>query len=274
MTTLSEERFKGGGDMSWDPDQYEIFSDHRLRPALELLTRIPLASPAVIVDLGCGTGNVTRRIAQRWPSARVYAIDSSEEMLKKARSGAEGIHWQQADIGDWVPREPPDLIYSNAALHWLHNHQTLFPRLTGYLRGGGCLAVQMPLSWNAPSHRLMRETLADGGLEGQPLGDDKLRKTVAREWVAHAEFYFELLAESTRSLDIWETTYLHVLEGNDAVLEWVRGTGLGPILQGLSNKERGIFLTEYRRRLRAGYPCRPNGQTLYRFRRLFIVAVI
>ncbi|MDH3637835.1 MAG: methyltransferase domain-containing protein [Gammaproteobacteria bacterium] len=261
-------------DASWNPCQYEKFSTHRLRAAIELLSRIPLASPEVIVDLGCGTGNVTRLIAKRWPSARMYAFDNSEEMLKKAQSDSSRIHWDQADIADWVPPEPPDLIYSNATLHWLGNHRKLFPRLAANLRAGGCLAVQMPLSWDLPSHRLMRATLDDGGAGGQSLGTEALRKSVARKWVEQAEFYFDLLEGAARSIDIWETEYLQVLEGADAVFEWVQGTGLRPILNGLAEEERQVFLIEYRRRLSEAYPMKPNGKTLYRFRRLFIVAVV
>ncbi len=216
---MSDDEHPRRGDLSWDPRQYEKFADHRLRAALELLARVPLASPQVVVDLGCGNGGVTRRFAQRWPSARVYAIDRSREMLDRARAEPGGIRWQEADIRDWVPPEPPDLIYSNATLHWLDDHRELFPRLIGYLRAGGCLAVQMPLSWDLPSHRLMRETLADGGSGGQPLGTPELRASMARKWVERAEHYFDLLAGSTRSLDIWESSYLHVLTGEDAVLE-------------------------------------------------------
>lgn len=257
----------------WDPIQYLKFSDHRLRPALELLDRIPLTSPAVIYDLGCGSGQVTRLIAERWHSAKVYGLDNSPEMLAKAALEPGNIHWIEEDIHHWKPAEPPDIIYSNATLHWVEAHSTLFPRLAGFLRVGGCLAVQMPLSWDAPSHRLMRETLANGGPNGSSLGSEQLRQAVARKWVEDAEVYYDLLVDCTQSLDIWETEYLQILEGNDPVLEWVKGTGLRPILNGLDEHERGLFLTEYTQRLREAYPTRADGSTLYPFRRLFIVAI-
>ena len=255
----------------WDPGQYRKFSDHRLRPALELLDRVPLASPRVIYDLGCGTGEVTRIIAERWPSAAVYGLDNSAQMLQKAGGEPGPVRWIEGDVRDWRPDEPPDLIYSNAALQWVGEHEQLVPRLFGLLREGGCLAVQMPLSWDAPSHRLMRQTLADGGPGGTALGTPELARAVARKWVADAEEYYDLLATGATSLDVWETEYLHVLEGEDPVLEWVKGTGLRPILNGLDDAEREAFLAEYRRRLRAAYPARPDGRTLYPFRRLFIV---
>lgn len=260
------------GSTSWSPEQYERFADHRLRPALELLARIRLDSPECVFDLGCGTGAVTRLIAERWPSARVCGIDSSAEMLREARAAAASVRWEKADVAGWAPDEPPDLIYSNACLHWVADHDALFPRLAGSLREGGCLAVQMPQSWAAPSHRLMRETLADGGGRGRPFGTEALRRAVGRKWVDDAAHYYALLAGCADGLDIWETEYLQVLEGEDPALEWVKGTGLRPVLDGLAGEERDAFLAEYRRRLREAYPARPDGKTLYPFRRLFIVA--
>jgi trans-aconitate 2-methyltransferase len=258
----------------WDAEQYLRFSDHRLRPAIELLERIPLESPTLIYDLGCGTGNVTRIISERWPAAAVYGLDNSKEMLAKFSQESVKVQWIEADIKHWKAIEPADLIYSNATLHWVDDHRELFPRLAGFLKPGGCLAVQMPLSWDLPSHRLMRETLANAGAKRTTLGTETLRQALARDWVERAEVYYDLLAGRAKSVDIWETEYLHILEGKDAVLEWVKGTGLRPILNGLDDKERGIFLAEYTRRLRATYPARADGRTLYPFRRLFMVAVI
>jgi trans-aconitate 2-methyltransferase len=258
----------------WDPRQYLKFADHRLRPALELLDRVPLASPEVIYDLGCGAGNVTRILAGRWPAARVFGLDNSKEMLAQAAAEPSRIDWIEGDLRTWSPAEPVDLIYSNATLHWVEDHRTLFPRLAGYLRPGGCLAVQMPLSWQSPSHRLMRQTLANGGPGGHALGTEALRQAVARDWVEDTEVYYDLLAGRTRSLDLWQTEYVQILEGEDPVLEWVKGTGLRPILNGLGGKERETFLAEYARRLRAAYPAKADGKTLYRFRRLFIVAAV
>jgi trans-aconitate 2-methyltransferase len=257
----------------WDPHQYRKFSDHRLRPGLELLHRVPVESAAVTYDLGCGTGDLTRLLAERWPCAKVHGLDHSREMLEQAAREPSRVEWHEADVSTWRPAEPADLIYSNATLHWIENHQHLFPRLVRSLNPGGCLAVQMPLSWGLPSHCLMRETLANGGPQGRPLGSDILRQTVARKWVEDAAVYYDLLIASTSSLDIWETEYLQALEGEDAVLEWVKGTGLRPVLNGLDDAEREVFLHEYARRLRLTYPRRADGRTLYPFRRLFLIAV-
>lgn len=258
----------------WDTGQYLKFADERMRPALELLGRIPCEAPGVVYDLGCGSGDVTRLLAERWPEARVYGIDHSKEMLEKAAAEPGRVAWVERDISGWSPGEPAGVIYSNAALHWVEEHEALFPRLAGFLEPGGCLAVQMPLSWEAPSHRLMRETLANGGPGGRALGDESLRQAMGRAWVLPTQAYYELLAGRARQVDIWESEYLHILEGEEAVLEWVKGTGLRPILNGLGGAERELFLAEYTRRLRGAYPVRANGRTLYPFRRLFIVATV
>ena len=258
----------------WDPDQYLRFSDHRLRPQIELLERVPLASPGVIYDLGCGTGSGTRIIADRWPDAKVYGLDSSAEMIQKSSAEPSRIEWIHADISTWQPSEAPDLIYSNATLQWVPGHTDLFPRLISLLRPGGCLAVQVPQSWPMPSHVLMRQTLMTAGPGGTPLGTDELHKAVARKWVDGAEWYYDLLVKQAKTLDIWETEYLQILWGEDPVLEWVSGTGLRPILNGLNDADRAVYLETYRAKLREAYPVRANGETLYPFKRLFIVATV
>ena len=272
----------------WDPGQYHKFADHRRRPALDLLARVSPADPALVFDLGCGSGEITRLIAERWPGAAVKGIDNSPDMLDRARSGdarnggeagsegapaaQAGIEWIEADVAAWTPPAPPGLLFANASLQWVDGHETLFPRLLRSLAPGGVLAVQMPLSRRSRSHALMHEVLAAGGPGGASIGPDSLRREVARRWVLDASEYFDLLAPHAASLDVWETEYLQVLHGKDPVLEWVRGTGLRPILNGLADGERARFLDAYRPALRAAYPRRPDGTTLYPFRRLFLVA--
>ena len=258
---------------TWDPHQYLRFTDHRLRPALELLDRIPLAAPATIYDLGCGPGNVTQLIAQRWPEAAVYGVDNSPAMLAQATKLPGSVQWVEADIRTWTPAHAPDLLFSNATLQWLDGHQELFPRLLSLLPAGGCLAVQMPLSFVQPSHQAIRETLAHGGPNGAALGSDAVRREANRNWVSPTAIYYELLSGRATSLDIWETEYLQVLQGEDPVLEWVTGTTLRPILEGLSAVEQEHFREGLRRRLREAYPLQSNGVTLYPFRRLFMVAI-
>ena len=263
----------------WDPGQYHKFSDHRRRPAVELLARVPPADdPGLAVDLGCGSGEITRLLAERWPGAAVQGIDNSPDMLARARAGeagggGPGVEWIEADIATWTPPRPPGLVYANASLQWVDGHEALFPRLFRSLAPGGVLAVQMPRSREARSHLLMSEVLAGGGPGGTPIGSEPLRREIARRWVLDPEEYFDLLAAGAARLDVWTTEYVQVLEGEDPVLEWVSGTGLRPILNGLAGGERTRFLDRYREALREAYPRRPDGTTLYPFPRLFIVAV-
>ena len=255
----------------WDPAQYARFGDHRLRPALELLARAELAAggtvPTLTYDLGCGAGEIARLMAERWPEAIVIGSDFSPEMLQKAAATPSRVRWEEADVCTWTPPQAPDLIFSNAMLQWVEGHDVIFPRLAGMLKPGGVLAVQIPLSWDEPSHRAMRTVLADLGL-----GTDSLRETLARKWVADPDYYYDLLRPLVRDLDIWVTRYMQVLQGDDPVLEFVRSTGLRPVLTGLGDAERERFLAEYRRRLDEAYPKRAGRETLYPFPRLFIVA--
>ncbi|MGE0715278.1 MAG: methyltransferase domain-containing protein [Alphaproteobacteria bacterium] len=250
----------------WDPSQYLKFADHRLRPALDLLARVPLDRPGTIVDLGCGAGNVTRHLADRWPEARVIGVDSSPQMLSKARGILPDASWVEGDIATWTPPAPGDLIYSNAALHWLGDHGGLFPRLMGLLAPGGVLAVQMPRNYEAPSHTRLLDTAVSGPWR------ERLAPLVRPSPVAAPEAYHRALAGPGRTLDIWETVYMQVLEGENPVAEFTKGTALKPLLDALEEPQRSQFETEYRRRIAAAYQREADGTTLFPFRRLFIIA--
>lgn len=252
--------------IAWDPRQYLRFAGHRLRPAVDLLSRIDLSDPKRVVDLGCGAGNVTALLRDRWPAAAVTGVDDSAEMLARAREAAPEVDWVEADIAAWTPAAPPDLIYSNAALHWLGGHDTLFPRLLGSVAEGGALAVQMPRNFGAPSHTLMADAARAGPWRAT------LEPLLGPSPVAEPAFYFDLLAPEAVALDIWETEYLHVLEGDDPVAEWTKGTWLRPLLDALDGPDRSAFEADYRDRLHHAYPRRADGRTLFPFRRLFLVA--
>lgn len=251
----------------WDVALYARFAADRARPAADLIARIPLAAPRWIVDLGCGTGTITARLADRWPDATVTGLDSAPEMLAVARSGRpRGIVWIEADIAAWRPDAAPDLLFSNAALQWLGDHRNLFPRLMGMLAPGGVLAVQMPANHDAPSHRLMAVCAGEGPWAG------RLVPLLRSLPVAPPAFYFDLLAPLAAVVDIWQAEYLQVLEGANPVVDFVRGSGLKPLLDALDEPERGVFLALYAARIRHAYPRRTDGRTLFPFRRLFIVA--
>lgn len=249
--------------MSWDPDVYESFADHRLRPGLELLRRVPDIRPRLAVDLGCGTGALTRAIAHRWPSARVVGIDSSGDMLDRVEG--DSVEWVKADIRSWSPDEPVDLVYSNAALHWLDDHPGLFGRLARLVAFGGVLAVQMPDNWREPSHTIPAAILDDGDYP------ETAREALLRDPVGRLEDYRRWIGTSFE-FDLWETTYHQVLTGEDPVLRWVMGTVLRPVVDTLGPPERDRFLDGCARAYRAAYPPEPDGRTVLAFRRMFVVA--
>jgi trans-aconitate 2-methyltransferase len=252
---------------SWDPNQYLKFTDHRLRPALDLLSQIPLADPRSVYDLGCGPGNITRLLAERWPNARVVGVDSSADMLAKARMEAASVVFEQADIARWSPPAPADLLFTNATLHWLDDHAALLPRLAAQLAPAGVLAIQMPDNRASPSHLLMDEAAAAGPWHAKLA---RLRPVYGS--MQSPDAYYRMLAPVAAQVDIWETTYLHVLEGDNPVVEWTKGTALRPYLDALDEPERAAFLAAYAARIATAYPKQPDGRTLLPFKRIFIVA--
>ena len=253
---------------SWDPESYERFAAQRLRPALDLIARIPTGEAGTVVDLGCGPGRVTGELAARWPGAAVTGVDSSPQMLDRARARHTGIEWVEGRIEDWEPEEPVDVVFSNAALHFLSDHQSLFPRLFAAVGDGGTLAVQMPLSWHQPTHQLIRATLHDLGI-----GSPGLRSRLEMPPVGEPVWYWRILSAAGGEVDVWTTTYLHVLDGEDALPAWMAGAGLRPVLEDLGEAERDRFLDEYTARLTAAYPPLSDGTTLLPYPRLFLIAV-
>jgi trans-aconitate 2-methyltransferase len=251
--------------MSWDPKKYLSYADERTRPAADLLARVPDASPVRVADLGCGPGNSTGLLAARWPDARIDGVDSSDAMLKQAQTSAVSANWILADLANWVPDTAYDVVFSNATYQWLPDHRSLLPRLFGFVRPGGTFAFQVPCNFDAPSHVLMREVAEAGPWAA------KLRN-VREASVLGADAYYDILSPLARALDIWETTYLQVMEGDDPVFDWVSATGLRPFVQALDEAEREAFMQAYRLRLHHAYPKRADGKTLFPFQRLFVVA--
>lgn len=261
---------------SWDPLQYAAFADERGRPAEDLLARIPLDTLNVGADLGCGPGLQLAQIARRWPAARLWGVDTSEVMLNTAHESlsrafspqdATRISLERDDIATWEAPEPLELIYSNAALHWLDRHDTLIPRLMGMLKGGGVLAVQMPRNYASPAHRALCDTLGFGPWR------ERLAALLRPEPVSAPEVYAEILAPLSARVDLWETVYYHQLHGEDPVFNWVKGTAIRPFLDALPEVERAMFEAACAQRLREAYPQREDGVTVFPFRRVFFVAV-
>jgi trans-aconitate 2-methyltransferase len=256
----------------WDPAQYLHFSDERSRPFYELAGRIRATAPAFVADLGCGPGQLTASLAERWPGATVLGLDSSADMIAAARAAGYGgpevsrrLRFEVGDVADWRPAEPADVIISNAVLQWVPQHRELLPRWAGYLAAGGWLGFQLPGNNDQPVHDLIRELAASSRWRDQLSGI-----SLNRQAGDPAE-YLDLLGREGLTVDAWETTYLHVLQGEDPVTDWYRGTGLRPVLAALNGADAAEFVREYSRRVRLLYPARPYG-TVLPFRRVFVVA--
>ncbi len=253
--------------MTWDPARYGRFGSQRSRAAVELLAGVRLDDPAVVHDIGCGRGEMARVMAKRWPDAQVIGSDLSEEMLATAEEGGGRVEWRNVDLTDWAPEPVHDLLYANAVLHWLSDHHETLPRLASGLRPGGVLAIQMPRSWPQPSHVTFRNVLAATVPDRTDLHD-----RFATNWVLPPAAYREMLLPLFDEIDIWETTYHQVLEGEDPVLEFVKGSLLTAVIEALTDEEYDAFEAAYRRALRTTYPTNSDGTTTFPFSRLFIVA--
>jgi trans-aconitate 2-methyltransferase len=251
----------------WDPAQYRRFGDERARPFFELVGRVGAQRPGLVADLGCGPGELTAALAGRWPEATVVGVDSSAAMIEAAREGRTPgrLSFELGDVTEWEPAAPADVLVANAVLQWLPGPLDVLVRWAGLLAGGGWLAVQAPGNFDQPAHAIMRELAASP--RWRPLlGDVALNRQACDPAV-----YLDLLASAGCRVDAWETTYLHVLPGDNPVLDWYKGTGLRPVFDALDPGQAEEFAAEYAARVRAAYPAGPYG-TVLPFRRVFVVA--
>lgn len=251
----------------WSALQYLLFEDERTRPSIDLLARVTVAGPARCMDLGCGPGNSTELVAARFPNATVEGMDSSEDMLAKARTRLPQIAFTLADVARWRPGPVYDLVFGNAVLQWLPDHASLFPELVGALRPGGCLAIQMPDNLDEPSHVAMARVAGRG-----PWAAKLARARDAKAEIGSFEDYRSWLTAAGCRVELWKTIYVHELAGPDAIVEWFKSTGLKPFIDPLDPDERAAFLTSYEAEIAASYPPQTDGKVLLKFPRLFIVA--
>lgn len=253
--------------MSWSAHQYTKFEDERTRPVRDLLARVPAATARHAADIGCGPGNSTEILKERFPGAAIVGIDSSEDMLRAARRRLPDLSFEIEDISTWRPAQSQDVILANAALHWVPDHAGLLPKLLSYVEPGGSLAIQMPDNLNEPSHVLMRETAQQNGAWATKLAD-----AGQRTQLASPQQYYSLLKPHCTRADVWRTTYHHPLQGIDGVVEWLKGSALRPFLEALSEVEQVEYLRRYSAALAATYSADSDGTVLLPFPRLFILA--
>jgi len=251
--------------MMWSSTQYSRFEAERTRPVRDLVAAIPKDKVSRAIDLGCGPGNSTQVLHERYPDAQVSGLDSDADMVRAARERLPQLRFELADIGQWRAPQPVDVILANASLQWLPDHATLYPRLLQQLATGGCLAVQTPDNLQEPAHRLAREIAASGPWA------ERLAQ-VAHPDRHDAAWYYALLRPLCRHIDVWRTTYFHSLPNHAAVVEWFKGAGLRPYLAPLDESERELYLAHYSVAIAAAYPALPDGSVLLPFPRLFLIA--
>jgi trans-aconitate 2-methyltransferase len=252
---------------TWDPERYLTYADERGRPFADLLARVGATEVERVVDLGCGPGNLTAWLKERWPASDVLGLDSSPEMIDRAReSGPAGVRFDVADLREWKAESPVDVLVSNATLQWVPGHLELLPQLVAQVAPGGWFAFQVPGNFEQPSHALLHGLAADDRFREYAEG-------VARPDGFGPEVYLEALLGLGCRVDAWETTYLHLLQGEDPVFTWISGTGARPVLQALPEGLRAEFEAEYKQLLRDAYPAGPHG-TVLPFRRVFVVAQV
>ncbi len=251
--------------MRWNPEVYLEYADFRLRPGIELMARITNQEPRSVLDLGCGTGHLTLALSRRFPNATVTGLDASSDMLDQARRLDSDIRWIQDDLATWEPSHAFDVIFSNAALHWLDNHEQLIPRISRWLAPGGSLAIQMPDNWKEPTHTVPARIL------DEPQWARGARDALMRDRVGTPASYRSMLVSHYEAIDMWTTTYHQVLTGDDPVLGWVSGSVLRPVVAALDEPDRSRFLDLCAEEYRRSYPPQPDGTTMLPFKRLFIV---
>lgn len=251
---------------AWNPHDYLRFERERTLPCRDLASRIELSSPLTIVDLGCGPGNSTAVLAQRWPNSKIIGIDNSPQMLKIARKSKIRVEWLQADVRQWKPSETFDLIFSNAALQWITNHETELPRIFNYVTEGGAFAFQVPTRTDL-WYEVLQKVL--NSRTWKEWFRDQVQDFDSRE----LPIYYDILSSRSTNIDLWETEYFHVLPEPSAVVEWTRGTALRSLLDRLPDaKTRDAFVADYTKEIALSYPKRSDGRILFPFLRRFVIS--
>lgn len=251
----------------WQPGRYLRFHDERTQPTIDLAKRIDQTDPKRILDLGCGPGNSTAVLAALWPEAEVTGLDNSETMLAEARKTSPHSKWVLHDAAkDMAFLGKFDIVFSNAALQWLPDNELLIPRLYGMLNPDGVLAVQVPYNRDLPAFTVLRE------LTSRPEWREFFTDPAVFRLHHDYQFYYNVLCRLPGKLDLWQTEYIHVMDGADAIVEWYKGTGLRPFMQKLADEVvRKRFIQDYTEYIREIYPAQEDGKVLFPFKRIFFI---
>ena len=253
---------------TWNPNLYLRFKKERTQPSIDLVKRIESDSPKRIVDIGCGPGNSTEVLRKRWESSEIIGVDNSREMIEKAKESYPEGRWLLSDVYDLDPADPYDIVFSNAALQWIPNHERLIPHLLSLVGKGGVLAFQVPNNQDSGIHQNLCETILE----------PRFREYTGR--VSHilnyrsGPYYYDLLAAKVAELEMWETTYYHILDNHEELLNWYKSTGMRPYLEGLPENLVEDFVASVRDKCRERYALQSDGKVIYRFNRLFAIACV
>ncbi len=253
----------------WNPDLYLKYKNERTQPSIDLVSRINIEKPRSVIDIGCGPGNSTQVLAERWPEAKTTGFDSSPAMIEKAKSDYPHMQWIQGDASAIATDTKYDIVFSNATIQWIPDHEQLIPRFLGLVEKGGALAVQIPKFRDMPMGMIVGRVAAKGRWKNRTVECEKL-------FTYHDYgFYYDILSEQARSVDMWETSYIHVMESHEAVLDWIRSTGLRPYLDRLEGEtDKKHFENDVLEEMEKNYPLQKNGRVLFPFKRLFFIAYI
>lgn len=252
----------------WDSVQYLKFKNERTQPALDLANRVNVEKPTKIIDIGCGPGNSTEILRRRYPDAKILGIDSSENMIAAARKRYSDIEFQLCDAGRELDsiKEKFDIVFSNACIQWIPEHKTLLRNMMSLLKEGGAMAVQIPMNYDEPIHRIILQTAASEKWSG------KFSEKRAFYNLSPGG-YFDVLSEISSGLSMWQTTYFHIMNSHEDIMEWYRATGMRPYLNALSDSDKAEFESDVKREIIKAYPEQKNGKIIFRFPRLFFIAI-
>lgn len=253
--------------LNWNSNQYLKFKNERTQPAFDLANRICIDNPKNIIDIGCGPGNSTFVLKNRFPNANIIGIDNSADMISKAKSKDSSINFVQADVNEFFAecKDKFDVVFSNACIQWIPNHKDLLSKLMRILKINGVLAIQIPYNYNEPIHKIISKVTTNSKWKS-------IFTTLRQKYVLEISEYYDLLSEISSDFQMWQTVYFHKMTSYESILEWYRGTGLRPYLNQLNENQTAEFEKDIMNEIKQVYSVQSNGEIIFRFPRLFFIA--